>query len=71
MKRTMQCYKPLWCFKQGCPCARCDDVMAVQQIVCVWHRKMGRLFLGQYEACIFAVMSFYVANMTNMIISNN
>lgn len=69
MKRTMQCYKPLWCFKQACPCARCDDVMAVQQIVCVARKWAG--FYWANEACVFTVMSVHVANMTNMIISNN
>lgn len=52
MKRTMQCYKPLWCFKQGCPCARCDDVMAVQQIVCV-ARKNGQAFPGPIRGLCF------------------
>lgn len=69
MNRTMQRHKPLWWFKQGCPCARCDDVTTAQQIMCVAQKWAG--FRWAKEACVFAVMSVHVANMTNMIISSN
>lgn len=70
MNYTMQCHKPLWCFKQGCPCARCDDVITAQKIVFVAQKWAG--FSWANEACVFAVVSpCTVANMTNMIISSN
>lgn len=36
---------------------RCDDVIAAQQIVCVWHGNGQSCWAS--EACVFTVMFFH------------